>query len=102
MSLAGKTLFITGGSRGNRLAIALRAARDGANIVIAAKTTEANPNLSGTIYTAAAQVEQAGGTVQTVRGRPQIALSNPAQIELLNWEPFGFIFVTLYNFPLAS
>lgn len=84
VSLAGKTLFITGGSRGNGLDIALRAARDGANIVIAAKTTEANPNLSGTIYTAAAQVEQAGGTVQTVRGRPQIALSNPAQIELLN------------------
>ena len=84
MSLAGKTLFITGGSRGIGLAIALRAARDGANIVIAAKTTEANPNLPGTICTAAAQVEQAGGTVQTVRGRPQIALSNPAQIELLN------------------
>jgi citronellol/citronellal dehydrogenase len=66
VSLAGKTLFITGGSRGIGLAIALRAARDGANIVIAAKTTEANPNLPGTIYTAAAQIEQAGGKALAV------------------------------------
>ena len=50
MSLAGKTLFITGGSRGIGLAIALRAARDGANIAIAAKTVEANPKVTGTIY----------------------------------------------------
>src|SRR5688572_31487284 len=61
VSLAGKTLFITGGSRGIGLAIALRAARDGANIAIAAKTTEANLKLPGTIYSAAAEVEQAGG-----------------------------------------
>jgi len=61
VSLAGKTLFITGGSRGIGLAIALRAARDGANIAIAAKTTEANPKLPGTIYSAAAEIEQAGG-----------------------------------------
>ncbi|MEY4966747.1 MAG: hypothetical protein RL274_2330 [Pseudomonadota bacterium] len=66
MSLAGKTLFITGGSRGIGLAIALRAARDGANIVIAAKTTEANSNLPGTIYSAAAQIEQAGGKALAV------------------------------------
>ena len=59
--LQGKTLFITGGSRGIGLAIALRAARDGANVAIAAKTTEANPNLPGTIYTAAAEIETAGG-----------------------------------------
>ena len=53
MTLAGKTLFITGASRGIGLAIALRAARDGANVVIAAKTTEPHPKLPGTIYTAA-------------------------------------------------
>ena len=66
MSLAGKTLFITGGSRGIGLAIALRAARDGANIAIAAKTTEANPKLPGTIYSAAAEIEQAGGNALAV------------------------------------
>jgi citronellol/citronellal dehydrogenase len=60
-TLAGKTLFISGGSRGIGLAIALRAARDGANVAIAAKTTEANPKLPGTIYTAAAEIEKAGG-----------------------------------------
>jgi citronellol/citronellal dehydrogenase len=60
-SLAGKTIFISGGSRGIGLAIALRAARDGANIVIAAKTTEAHPRLPGTIHTAAAEIEAAGG-----------------------------------------
>jgi citronellol/citronellal dehydrogenase len=61
MSLAGKTLFITGASRGIGLAIALRAARDGANIVIAAKTTEPHPKLEGTIYTAAEAIQAAGG-----------------------------------------
>lgn len=61
MSLKGKTLFISGGSRGIGLAIALRAARDGANIVIAAKTAEPNPKLPGTIFSAATEIEQAGG-----------------------------------------
>jgi citronellol/citronellal dehydrogenase len=61
MSLAGKTLFITGASRGIGLAIALRAARDGANVAIAAKTTEANPKLPGTIHSAAEDIERAGG-----------------------------------------
>jgi citronellol/citronellal dehydrogenase len=60
-TLQGKTLFITGASRGIGKAIALRAARDGANIVIAAKTTDPNPKLPGTIYTAAAEIEAAGG-----------------------------------------
>jgi citronellol/citronellal dehydrogenase len=59
--LEGKTLFITGGSRGIGLAIALRAARDGANIAIAAKTTDPNPKLPGTIHSAAAEIEAAGG-----------------------------------------
>ena len=61
MSLKGKTLFITGASRGIGLAIALRAARDGANVAIAAKTAEPHPKLPGTIYTAAEEIEQAGG-----------------------------------------
>jgi citronellol/citronellal dehydrogenase len=61
MSLAGKTLFITGASRGIGLAIGLRAARDGANVAIAAKTTEPHPKLPGTIYTAAEAIEEAGG-----------------------------------------
>jgi len=61
MSLAGKTLFITGASRGIGLAIALRAAADGANIAIAAKTTAPHPRLAGTIFTAAEDIERAGG-----------------------------------------
>jgi len=61
MSLSGKTLFITGASRGIGLAIALRAARDGANIAIAAKTAEPHPKLPGTIYTAAEEIVAAGG-----------------------------------------
>ena len=60
-TLSGKTLFITGASRGIGLAIALRAARDGANIVIAAKTETPHPKLPGTIHTAAAEIEAAGG-----------------------------------------
>jgi citronellol/citronellal dehydrogenase len=61
MSLAGKRIFITGGSRGIGLAIALRAAADGASIAIAAKTADPNPKLPGTIFTAAAEIEAAGG-----------------------------------------
>lgn len=60
-SLNGKTLFITGASRGIGKAIALRAARDGANIVVAAKTVESHPKLPGTIYSAAEEIEAAGG-----------------------------------------
>ena len=65
--LAGKTLFITGASRGIGLAIALRAARDGANVAVAAKTDAPDPKLSGTIHTAAAAIEQAGGKALAVR-----------------------------------
>jgi citronellol/citronellal dehydrogenase len=61
MSLKNKTMFITGGSRGIGLAIGLRAARDGANVVIAAKTSDPHPKLPGTIHSAAAEIEAAGG-----------------------------------------
>jgi citronellol/citronellal dehydrogenase len=66
MSLKGKTLFISGGSRGIGLAIALRAAQDGANVTIAAKTAEPHPKLPGTIHTAAAEIEAAGGRALAV------------------------------------
>ena len=66
-SLSGKTLFITGASRGIGLAIALRAARDGANVVIAAKSRVANPKLPGTIHSAAAEVEAAGGKALAIK-----------------------------------
>jgi len=61
MSLQGKTLFVTGASRGIGLAIALRAAKDGANVAIAAKTAETHKHLPGTIYSAAEEIEKAGG-----------------------------------------
>lgn len=67
MDLAGKNIFITGGSRGIGLAIAKRAARDGAKIAIAAKTTEPHPTLPGTIYTAAREIEEAGGTALAIQ-----------------------------------
>lgn len=67
MSLAGKRIFITGGSRGIGLAIALRAARDGASIAIAAKTADPNPKLPGTIFTAAEEIRAAGGTALPIQ-----------------------------------
>lgn len=65
-TLHGKTLFVTGASRGIGLAIATRAARDGANIVLVAKTTEPHPQLPGTLYSAAAEIEAAGGQALAV------------------------------------
>jgi citronellol/citronellal dehydrogenase len=77
MSLRNKTLFITGASRGIGLAIALRAARDGANVVVAAKTAEPHPKLPGTIHTAARAIEAAGGqalpVVVDVRDETRVA-----------------------------
>ncbi|MEO9080373.1 MAG: NAD(P)-dependent oxidoreductase [Rhodanobacter sp.] len=75
-TLAGKTLFITGASRGIGLAIALRAARDGANIVIAAKSSAPNPKLPGTIHTAAAEIEAAGGKALAL----QVDIREEAQV----------------------
>ncbi|WP_457654563.1 SDR family oxidoreductase [Rhodocaloribacter sp.] len=83
--LKGKTLFVTGGSRGIGKAIALRAARDGANVVIAAKTAEPHPRLEGTIYTAAEEIEAAGGQalpcVVDVRHEEQIHTAVAAAVE---------------------
>ncbi|MBS0366772.1 MAG: NAD(P)-dependent oxidoreductase [Proteobacteria bacterium] len=96
MSLKGKTLFITGASRGIGLAIALRAARDGANIVIAAKTTQPHPKLPGTIYTAAQEVEQAGGRALPVAVdvRDEAAVQQAVQQAV---ERFGGIDICVNN-----
>ena len=77
-TLRGKMLFITGASRGIGLAIGLRAARNGANVAIAAKTAEINPKLPGTIYTAAKEIEEAGGSALpiTVDVRDEAAVRN--------------------------
>jgi len=77
MTLAGKRIFITGGSRGIGLAIALRAAADGASVAIAAKTSDPNPKLPGTIHTAAAEIEAAGGKALAI----QCDLRDELQIE---------------------
>ncbi len=67
-SLNAKTIFMSGGSRGIGLAIALRAARDGANVALMAKTAEPQPNLEGTVHTAAAEIEEAGGQALAIVG----------------------------------
>ena len=96
MSLQGKRIFVTGGSRGIGLAIALRAARDGASIAIAAKTSEPNPKLPGTIFTAAADIEAAGGTALAIqcdlRDESQIA----AAVEQAS-QQFGGIDILINN-----
>jgi len=85
MSLSGKTLFISGASRGIGLAIALRAARDGANVALVAKTAEPHPKLEGTVYTAAEQIEAAGGTalpiVGDIRDENQVQAAVDAAVE---------------------
>jgi len=96
MTLAGKKIFITGGSRGIGLAIALRAAADGASIAIAAKTSEPNSKLPGTIHTAAAEIEAAGGKALAI----QCDLRDENQIEAaVNQaaEAFGGIDILVNN-----
>jgi citronellol/citronellal dehydrogenase len=96
MSLAGKRMFITGGSRGIGLAIALRAAKDGASIAIAAKTSDPNPKLPGTIHTAAAEIEAAGGKALAI----QCDLRDETQIEAAMTqaaEAFGGIDILVNN-----
>jgi len=96
MTLAGKKIFITGGSRGIGLAIALRAAADGASIAIAAKTSDPNPKLPGTIHTAAAEIEAAGGKALAI----QCDLRDELQIEAAvsqAAEVFGGIDILINN-----
>jgi citronellol/citronellal dehydrogenase len=85
VSLAGRTLFISGASRGIGLAIALRAARDGANVALIAKTAEPHPKLPGTVYTAAKEIEEAGGQalpiVGDIRDDAQVNAAVAAAIE---------------------
>ncbi|XP_039493536.1 hydroxysteroid dehydrogenase-like protein 2 [Drosophila santomea] len=94
--LAGRTLFITGASRGIGKEIALKAARDGANIVVAAKTAEPHPKLPGTIYTAAAEIEKAGGKaypcVVDVRDEEQVRSAVEAAVA-----KFGGIDIVINN-----
>jgi citronellol/citronellal dehydrogenase len=96
MTLAGKRIFITGGSRGIGLAIALRAAQDGALVAIAAKTAEANPKLPGTIFSAAKEIEAAGGTALPI----QCDIRDETQIESAitkTSETFGGIDILINN-----
>ena len=96
MSLRGKTLFITGASRGIGLAIGLRAARDGANVAIAAKTAEPNPKLPGTVFTAADEIDKAGGKglgiVCDIRFEDQVAAAVKKAVE-----KFGGIDILVNN-----
>jgi citronellol/citronellal dehydrogenase len=96
MTLEGKTLFISGASRGVGLAIAIRAARDGANVALIAKTGEPHPKLEGTVYTAAEQIEAAGGralpVVGDIRDEAQVARAVAQAVER-----FGGIDVCVNN-----
>jgi citronellol/citronellal dehydrogenase len=96
MTLEGKTLFISGGSRGIGLQIALRAARDGANVALIAKTGEPHPKLPGTVFTAAAEIEAAGGRalpiVGDIRDEAQVEAAVAAAVER-----FGGIDVCVNN-----
>jgi citronellol/citronellal dehydrogenase len=96
MNLEGKTVFISGASRGIGLAIAIRAARDGANVALIAKTAEPHPRLEGTVYTAAGQIEEAGGRalpiVGDIRDEAQVAQAVARTVER-----FGGIDVCVNN-----
>ena len=96
MTLKDKTVFISGGSRGIGLEIALRAARDGANVALIAKTGDPNPKLAGTVYTAAAEIEAAGGQALPIVGD----IRDEAQVEAAvaqTVERFGGINVCINN-----
>src|SRR5436190_6968049 len=94
--LAGKTMFISGASRGIGLAIALRAARDGANVALIAKTAEPHPRLEGTVYTAAEQIEAAGGRALPIVGHIRDEAQVFAAVEQAA-ERFGGIDVCVNN-----
>ena len=94
--LAGRTMFISGASRGIGLAIALRAARDGANVALVAKTAEPHPKLEGTVYTAAEQIEEAGGKALPIVGDIRDEASVASAVEQAV-ERFGGIDVCVNN-----
>jgi citronellol/citronellal dehydrogenase len=96
MSLAGKTIFMTGGSRGIGLDIGVRAARDGANVAIAAKTAEPHRHLPGTVYTAAEEIERAGGKALPLVVDVRDAASVEAAVERTA-ETFGGIDILINN-----
>src|SRR4051812_47091766 len=96
MSLAGRTLFISGGSRGIGLQIALRAARDGANVALIAKTAEPHPKLPGTVYTAAEEIEAAGGKALPIVGDIREEASVDAAVKQ-TVERFGGIDICVNN-----
>ena len=100
-SLSGKTIFMSGGSRGIGLAIALKAARDGANVVIAAKTDKPHPSLPGTIHTAVDEIEAAGGkglaTVCDIRSEEQVEAAVAKAVET-----FGGIDICINNASAVS
>jgi citronellol/citronellal dehydrogenase len=95
-SLEGKTLFISGGSRGIGLAIAIRAARDGANVALIAKTADPHPKLEGTVYTAAEAIEEAGGQALPIVGDIRDEAQVIAAVEQAA-ERFGGIDVCVNN-----
>jgi citronellol/citronellal dehydrogenase len=97
MALAGKTLFITGASRGIGLAIALKCARDGANIAIAAKSVTEDPRLPGTVAGAAAEIEQAGGKRTAYRLRYPFRGSSVGGGQSLCRDKFGGIDICVNN-----
>ena len=117
--LAGLTVFITGASRGIGKAIALKCARDGANIVVAAKTADPHPTLPGTIYTAAEEIEKAGGKclpcVVDVRSEEQveravsqavtqfggidILINNASAISLTGMSHYFIIYISIHSQP---
>ncbi|WP_343238329.1 NAD(P)-dependent oxidoreductase [Streptomyces sp. SID13031] len=95
-TLAGRTMIMSGGSRGIGLAIALRAARDGANVALLAKTAEPHPQLPGTIYTAAAEIEAAGGHALPIVGDVR-SDESVAEAVRRTAEEFGGIDIVLNN-----
>ncbi len=103
-TLKNKTIFMSGGSRGIGLAIALRAAQDGANVVIAAKTAEPHPKLPGTIYTAAEEIEAAGGkalaVICDIRDEKQVSNAVDGAVE--RFEGIGaLIFASIMRLPFS-
>ncbi len=96
-AFTGKTMIVSGGSRGIGLAIALKVAADGANVALLAKTAEPHPKLEGTIFTAAEQIEAAGGQGAADRRRTSATTRWWGRRWRRRWRPFGGIDIVLNN-----